>query len=187
MRLSSLGLALAALMSLAWPAAAQETIADPAAVAIPHFVDVTASAGIDSVYSGEWQYMVGGGVAAFDCSGDGFPSLFFAGGEGTAKFYRNVSQRGGALRFKQQESGLELDKVIGAYPLDIDGDGKTDLMLLQNRRKRPHARIGRLPFRTRQRALGLRRRRRLVRGLLGDLGARRAMAHFGDRQLRRPT
>jgi hypothetical protein len=131
MRLSSLGLALAALVGLAWPAAAQETIADSHAVAIPHFVDVTASAGVDSVYSGEWQYMVGGGVAAFDCSGDGFPSLFFAGGEGTAKFYRNVSTRGGDLKFKLQESGLELDKVIGAYPIDIDGDGKVDLMLLR--------------------------------------------------------
>ncbi len=77
-------------------ATAQETIADPRSVAIPSFVDDTASAGIDSVYSGDWQYMVGGGVAAFDCIGDGFPSLFFAGGLGLAKFYRNVSERGGA-------------------------------------------------------------------------------------------
>src|SRR5438128_11586464 len=102
MRLLSLGLALLAAVALAWPAFAQETVADPSAVAIPHFVDVTASAGIDSVYSGEWQYMVGGGAAAFDCSGDGFPSLFLTGGEGTSKFYRNVSVRGGDLKFKLQ-------------------------------------------------------------------------------------
>ena len=80
------------------PASAQETIVDPKAVAIPHFVDDTANVGIDSVYKGEWQYMVGGGVAAFDCAGDGLPSLFFAGGEAPGKFYRNVSARGGAIR-----------------------------------------------------------------------------------------
>jgi hypothetical protein len=35
------------------------------------------------------------------------------------------------LRFETQESGLELDKVTGAYPLDIDSDGITDLVLLR--------------------------------------------------------
>jgi hypothetical protein len=133
MRLAFLSLALIAvsIVGLARSAAAQETFADPRSVAIPSFVDDTVDAGIDSVYSGEWQYMVGGGVAAFDCSGDGFPSLFFAGGEAPAKFYRNVSARGGALRFKLEASGLELDKVIGVYPIDIDGDGITDLVLLR--------------------------------------------------------
>ena len=133
MRLLSLGLALVALGAacFARAASAQETIADPKSVAIPHFADETASAGIDSVYKGEWQYMVGGGVAVFDCAGDGFPSLFFAGGEAPAKFYRNVSKRGGPVRFQLETSGLELDKVIGAYPIDIDGDGVADLVLLR--------------------------------------------------------
>jgi enediyne biosynthesis protein E4 len=118
-------------IGLAPMAAAQETIADPSAVVIPKFVDVTGSAGIDSVYKGEWQYMVGGGVAVFDCSGDGFPDILLSGGEAPAKFYRNVSKRGGPLRFEPETSGLELDRVIGAYPIDIDGDGIMDLVLLR--------------------------------------------------------
>ena len=121
----------AAVMTLTWPAFAQETLVDPNVVAVPHFVDDTAKVGIDSVYKGEWQYMVGGGVAAFDCAGDGFASLFFAGGESPAKFYRNVSKRGGDIRFKEQTSGLELSNVIGAYPIDVDGDGIADVMLLR--------------------------------------------------------
>jgi hypothetical protein len=75
--------------------------------------------------------MVGGGVATFDCSGDGFPDMLLAGGEVPAKFYRNTSTRGGPLHFELQKSGLELDKVVGAYPIDIDGDGITDLVLLR--------------------------------------------------------
>jgi len=119
------------LLSFAPSVSAQETVVDPKAVAIPHFVDDTANVGIDSVYKGEWQYMVGGGVAAFDCAGDGLPSLYFAGGEAPGKFYRNVSTRGGAIRFQQATSGLELPNVIGAYPIDVDGDGVTDLVLLR--------------------------------------------------------
>ena len=102
--------------------------ADPA---IPHFVEETKSAGIGSVYAGEWQYMVGGGATVFDCNGDGFQDLLLAGGEGKASFYRNRSPRGGALRFEKSASGLELDHVTGAYPLDIDSDGQMDVVLLR--------------------------------------------------------
>lgn len=102
-----------------------------AAPPIPTFVDETASAGINSVYAGQWQWMVGGGVATFDCNADGFPEMFLAGGEGKAKFYRNASARGGPLRFVEEQSGLEMSDVTGAYPLDVDGDGKMDLMVLR--------------------------------------------------------
>jgi len=112
-------------------ACAQNLIADPAKVAIPTFTEETASSGLASVYTGEWQYMVGGGVATFDCNGDGFPDVFLAGGASPAKFYRNASARGGALKFIAETSGLELDKVTGAYPLDVDGDGIMDLVLLR--------------------------------------------------------
>jgi hypothetical protein len=127
MRPMFLGLALAAsgIAAPASPAAAQD------AVAIPGFVEETTSAGINSVYAGEWEYTVGGGVATFDCSGDGFDDMLLAGGASAAKFYRNASTRAGALRFETQESGLELDKVTGAYPFDIDSDGITDLVLLR--------------------------------------------------------
>lgn len=116
---------MAALGCLTCAAAADE------AVQFPTFVEETASAGIDSVYAGQWQYMVGGGVATFDCNGDGFPDLLTAGGESPAKFYRNTSTRGGPLHFEEEKSGLELDKVVGAYPIDIDGDGVIDLVLLR--------------------------------------------------------
>ena len=90
------------------------------------------SAGINSVYAGEWEYMVGGGVATFDCNDDGFPDMLLAGGEAPAKFYRNASDaRRRACISRRETSGLELDTVTGAYPLDIDSDGITDLVLLR--------------------------------------------------------
>ena len=97
----------------------------------PKFVEITDHSGIDSRYTGDWEYMVGGGVATFDCNGDGFPDLLIAGGTSPAKFYQNISTKGGAIRFEAKTSGLELDKVIGAYPIDIDGDGIIDLVLLR--------------------------------------------------------
>ena len=118
-------------LAFAQAAVAQNIIADPKLVAIPTFVEETASSGVASVYSGEWQYMVGGGVAAFDCDADGFPDILLAGGSSPANFYRNTSARGGPLKFVKETSGLEIDKVTGAYPLDIDGDGVTDLALLR--------------------------------------------------------
>ena len=99
--------------------------------AIPEFVEVTVSAGIDSVYAGDWEYMVGGGVATFDCNDDGFPDMLLAGGEQPAKFYRNTSMAGSELSFEEQPSGLELAAVTGAYPVDIDSDGNTDIVLLR--------------------------------------------------------
>ena len=98
---------------------------------MPRFVEETATSGIDSVYGGEWQYMVGGGIAVFDCNGDGFDDMLLAGGASPAKFYVNKSIRGGALRFAAQASGLELDRMTGAYPMDIDSDGTMDVVLLR--------------------------------------------------------
>lgn len=98
---------------------------------IPKFQDETATAGIVSIYKGDWQYMAGGGIAAFDCNDDGFPDLAFAGGEGNASLYVNHSERGGTLKFEKSQSGIELDKVTGVYPLDIDSDGIMDLVILR--------------------------------------------------------
>jgi hypothetical protein len=98
---------------------------------VPHFVEETGSAGIESVYSGDWEYTVGGGVATFDCNGDGFPDMLLSGGSSPAQFYLNTGARNGPLRFSRRQSGLELEKVIGAYPIDIDGDAITDLVLLR--------------------------------------------------------
>lgn len=98
---------------------------------MPRFTEETASSGLSSRYEGDWEYMVGGGVASFDCSGDGLPELYLAGGTSPSKFYRNASAIGGALKFLQQPSGLEMTGVTGAYPLDVDGDGITDLVVLR--------------------------------------------------------
>lgn len=109
----------------------QAGAAEPA-ILVPVFAEETAASGIDSVYAGEWEFMVGGGAATFDCNDDGYPDVFLAGGSSPAKFYVNTSTRGGALTFKLQASGLELDRATGAYPLDIDSDGKTDLVVLRS-------------------------------------------------------
>jgi hypothetical protein len=106
----------------------------PAAVrsqapAVPHFVDETDAAGIQSRFDGDWEYTVGGGVAALDCDGSGLPSLFIAGGANRSKFYRNKSTRGGALKFVPERAGLELTSTLGAYPIDLDGDGVLDLVV----------------------------------------------------------
>ncbi|MGZ4741371.1 MAG: CRTAC1 family protein [Ilumatobacteraceae bacterium] len=108
---------------------ASTTAADPP----PHFVDESATAGITHAYTGGSQYFVGGGVAAFDCNGDGRDELFFAGGSEPAALYRNESPVGGALRFTRVVSAVtDLTDVTGADPLDIDGDGHVDLAVLRH-------------------------------------------------------
>jgi enediyne biosynthesis protein E4 len=99
--------------------------------AIPKFVEETDSAGLQSRFEGEDEFMVGGGVATFDCDGDGLPEIYVTAGVNKAKFYRNKSALGGALKLQEERTGLELTNAIGAYPLDIDGDGNTDLVVLR--------------------------------------------------------
>ena len=72
-------------------------------------------------YTGGWEHYVGGGLAVFDCSGDGLPELFAAGGTAPAQLMRNISTPGGALAFRADTPApLALTGVTGAYPLDID-------------------------------------------------------------------
>ncbi len=102
----------------------------PPALGAPLFVEETA--GIDHSYDGEFTFFVGGGVAAFDCDEDGRSDLFFAGGVNPASLYRNQSPVGGELRFSEvSDPAVELTEVVGAYPLDIDSDGHTDLAVLR--------------------------------------------------------
>jgi len=98
---------------------------------VPRYAEVTGQAGISHSYTGEWEQMVGGGAASFDCDGNGLPELFLSGGTVPAQLLRNVSAVGGDLRFEPVESGLELELVAGAYPLDVDSDGVMDLVLLR--------------------------------------------------------
>lgn len=97
---------------------------------IPQFVEETATAGLATPYLGDWQYTVGGGVAVLDCDGDAAPDVFLAGGEGPAGLYRNAGAPGKALRFIPV-AGMDMKGVTGAWPLDIDSDGHTDLALMR--------------------------------------------------------
>ena len=99
--------------------------------AIPTFTDETATAGLSTVYEGEWEYMVGGGVATFDCSGDRKPEVFLSGGAAPSALYLNRSAVGGALAFEKTDA-ITLDAVTGAYPLDIDSNGVLDLVVLRS-------------------------------------------------------
>ncbi len=108
-------------------------IAAPAASAeAPRFVNETDRAGIEHVYDGPFEFFVGGGIAVLDCDADGRPDAFLAGGANSSALYRNVSGIGGALRFDRASSpAATLDRATGAYPIDIDGDGHIDLVVLR--------------------------------------------------------
>jgi hypothetical protein len=103
-----------------------------AASGAPHFVEEAATAGLDHVYDGDFSYFVGGGVAVFDCDGDGREDMYLAGGAKPAALFRNESPVGGALRVTRMPSAVtDMTQVVGAYPLDIDGDGILDLAVLR--------------------------------------------------------
>lgn len=102
------------------------------ASAAPHFVEEAAAAGLDHAYDGDFYYYVGGGVAVFDCDGDGREDVYIAGGAGPAALFRNESPVGGALRFTRLAAdATDMARVVGAYPIDIDGDGILDLAVLR--------------------------------------------------------
>jgi len=98
----------------------------------PRFVDEAAAAGLVHTYDGDSRFWVGGGLATFDCDDDGRPELYLAGGSSPAALFRNESTIGGPLRFSAlPDPATDLADVTGAYPLDIDGDGRTDLAVLR--------------------------------------------------------
>jgi hypothetical protein len=120
----------AALLSTAIPVATNAAEGDPPKPKAPRFV-TDKKDGIDHTYAGDLFY-VGGGVASFDCDDDLRPDLYFAGGSAPAALYRNRSKVGGALRLEPfPDPATDLLSVTGAYPLDIDGDGITDLAVLR--------------------------------------------------------
>lgn len=87
---------------------------------------------LDHIYGGSTDFVVGGGAAAFDCSSDGLPDLFLAGGDNEARLFVNRSTPGGQLRFRPQSlGGSPTERVTGAYPLDFDADGIADLFVMR--------------------------------------------------------
>jgi len=98
----------------------------------PRFGEEAEAAGIDHTFGGEDRWFVGGGVAVFDCDDDHRVDLYLAGGAGSALLARNASPVGGSLSFTPvHDPATELPDVTGAYPLDIDGDAVSDLVVLR--------------------------------------------------------
>jgi hypothetical protein len=107
---------------------------DESGPVVPKLIDESKSAGIDHVYGGEFEHFVGGGVATFDCNDDEKPEIYLAGGANPAALYVNRSPVGGAFRFESKPSATtDLMAVTGAYPIDIDSDDVTDLVVLRRK------------------------------------------------------
>ena len=102
------------------------TLMAGSAAADPAFVQRPDAFPVEHVYTGGWEHFVGGGVAVFDCDGDGLPDIFAAGGTEPALLLRN----GGGFRFEDARLPT-LKGVTGAYPLDLDNDGTMDLFVLR--------------------------------------------------------
>lgn len=94
-------------------------------------MDATAVSGIDHVYQGDEAFVVGGGVATFDCNGDFLPDIALAGAEQPLALYQNVSLRGRPLGFKKVDLDQDITRATGIYPLDFDGDKELDLFVLR--------------------------------------------------------
>ena len=98
----------------------------------PLFVEETASSGLSQTFGGSDTSYIGGGVAVLDCNDDGMPDVYLAGGGNPAALYRNDSRPGASLAFSPvPDPVVDLTDVMGAYPLDIDGDGRVDLAVLR--------------------------------------------------------
>lgn len=100
---------------------------------IPVMREEHEAAGINHIYGGPFEFFVGGGGAAFDCNGDRKPDMILAGGKNPTQLFVNESMVGGPLKFHEVDPGLGKDglNVLGAYPIDIDGDGIMDVVLLR--------------------------------------------------------
>jgi len=100
----------------------------------PAFIEQASQAGIEHRYEGPWEFFVGGGAAAFDCNQDRFADVFIAGGTNSAQLFINTSRPAGELRFEAKALNLPeslLKKVTGAYPININNDAHTDLIILR--------------------------------------------------------
>jgi len=124
--------------------------------AAPHYVDESATSGINHAYTGQFEFFVGGGVATFDCNGDGRDELYVAGGTTPAALYINQSPIGGALTFTPKASPVtDLTDVTGAYPIDIDNDGEPDLVVLRRNGNHILRGLGKCEFEDATAALGV--------------------------------
>jgi hypothetical protein len=99
----------------------------------PRFVDETDGSGLAFTYDGPVELSVGGGVAVLDCDADGLSDLYIAGGAQPAGLFHNDATPGAALRFSHlADPATDLTSATGAYPVDVDGDGRVDLVVLRS-------------------------------------------------------
>ncbi|HEY3333815.1 MAG TPA: CRTAC1 family protein [Candidatus Limnocylindrales bacterium] len=102
------------------------------ALPAPRFVDVTATAGLAHTYGGGYTASLGGGIAALDCDDDQRPDLFVAGGDHPSALFRNRSTPATGPSFERVDDPVtDVGSATGAYPVDIDGDGRIDLVVLR--------------------------------------------------------
>lgn len=101
------------------------------ALADPAFIDRSGALPVAQVYDGEWEHFVGGGVAILDCNGDHKPDLYAAGGTNPARLYVNTTVATGADITFAEGNAPALTGVTGAWPIDINGDGWLDLVVLR--------------------------------------------------------
>ena len=141
--------------------------------------------GSTQTYDGARTYAVGGGVAAFDCNGDGKPDLYRRGWQpsGGAVPQRQPGRRRRCGSRPVRDAATDLADVTGAYPLDIDGDGIDRPGRAARRRDRSAARPRRLPVRAGRTRLVVRRRQRLDHRVQRDLGGRGDAADARVREL----
>ena len=99
----------------------------------PKYRTLTEELPTSHVYDGGWEFYVGGGVAVFDCNGDALPDVFAAGGSNSSTLLINETPApGAALSFGMAPDQVsKIVNVIGAYPIDINGDALLDLFVLR--------------------------------------------------------
>ncbi|KAF0676964.1 FG-GAP repeat domain-containing protein [Profundibacterium mesophilum] len=107
--------------------------AAPALAAPPRFAQMDEALPGGHSYEGGWEHFVGGGVAVFDCNGDGYPEIAAAGGTAPAVLFVNRSgdrpepgMPDVALRFERAAFAAG-EGVTGLWPFDMDGDERVDL------------------------------------------------------------
>ena len=87
---------------------------------IPVFHEEAAAAGLNSVYDGPWEFFVGGGGAALDCDGSGFPSVFLAGGLGppsSSSINRSQAARCGSRRSRSTSAPIPSCSRMSSAPI----------------------------------------------------------------------
>ena len=157
----------------AWPATARRAALGP-----PQFVDETGDApGSPTTYDGRSDFASAAASPSFDCDGDGRPDLYVAGGANPAALYRNdePGRRRAAVRRASPRPGAPTStgRCIGAYPIDIDGDGIVDLVVLRTAGTCSCAASAAAGSSGANEALGARRRHRLDDRVQRDLGGHR--------------